>query len=228
MSDASGCDSELLDEAACDPGLRAAIERLSRLARRGVRVLSLRGVPLHAAGTTPARGWRADPSRSTASPSGASRSRDPRTTSRRTSSPRSTTSSRSAWAETDKNALAGDILSKLQELSVLYDVADALANAHDIGSVGEEVHFARRRGIISPDWAGFVSYDPERSQVRIVALHGDREGVPRAWRSVEPGSYTWAALKLRRAAARAGMGDAERVQLRRDIGPAAERPAHSC
>ncbi len=124
--------------------------------------------------------------------------------------------------ETEKNALAGDILSKLQELSVLYDASDALANAHDVVAVGQQV-LQHAGAIMTFDWGGFVAYDPERSMARVAAALGSSEGVPRGWRVVEPDSFGWAALNADEPLLLSELSDGERVRLRRDAGALADR-----
>ena len=124
-------------------------------------------------------------------------------------------------AENDKNALAGDILSKLQELSVLYDVSDALANARDVVAVGQQV-LQHAGAVMTFDWGGFVAYDSERSMARIVAALGSVEGVPRTWRVVEPDSHAWAALNADEPLLLPELSDNERQRLRRDVGVMAD------
>lgn len=125
-------------------------------------------------------------------------------------------------AEADKNQLAGDILSKLQELSVLYDVSDALANARDISAVADQV-LSHAAEVIAPEWAAYVSHDPERSLVRIVATSGHEDAIQRVWRAVEPDSFTWQALNADDAILVPDLSEADRVRLRRDVGPLADR-----
>ena len=125
-------------------------------------------------------------------------------------------------SEADKNQLAGDILSKLQELSVLYDVSDALANARDIGAVAEEV-LAHAAQVISPEWSAFISHDPERSEARVVATRGVGEAPQRGWCAVEPGCFTWQALSADEPILVPELSDTDRMKLRRDVGSLADR-----
>lgn len=123
--------------------------------------------------------------------------------------------------ESEKNVLAGDILGKLQELSVFYEASDALANAHDLHAVGQQV-LSHAAQVIGFDWGGFVAYDSERSQARIVAVIGDPEGAPRTWRPVEPDSFTWLSLNAEEPVLLPEFSESERQRLRREIGPRAE------
>jgi HD-GYP domain-containing protein (c-di-GMP phosphodiesterase class II) len=125
-------------------------------------------------------------------------------------------------AELEKNALAGEILTKLQELNTLYEVSANLANARDVAAVGNEV-LSRAMGTIAPDWAAFVAYDPERSQFRIMAVMGARDGLARGWRVVEQDSHVWIAMNSGEPVLVPEVTEADRARLRRDIGPIAER-----
>ena len=125
-------------------------------------------------------------------------------------------------SEADKNQLAGDILAKLQELSVLYDVSDALANARDIGAVAEEV-LAHAAQVISPEWSAYVSHDPERGEARVIATRGVGEAPQRGWRAVEAESFTWQALNTNESILVPELSDADRMKLRRDVGTLADR-----
>lgn len=124
-------------------------------------------------------------------------------------------------AELDKNALAGEILAKLQELNVLYDVSSTLARARDVQTVGQEV-LSRAAEIIAPQWGAFVAYDPDRAQARIISTTRVREGVPRGWRSVEQDTFVWQAMNSGEAVLVPDMGEGDRLRLRRDVGGAAE------
>lgn len=124
-------------------------------------------------------------------------------------------------AETEKNELTNEILGKLQELSVLYDVASDMARADDMGEVASAV-LRHATALLSPDWAAVVAYDPDRSQARVLATSGSREPVPRGWRGVERAELTWEALNRQAPVLLPELGPEEREQLRREAGAVAD------
>lgn len=124
-------------------------------------------------------------------------------------------------SEAEKNALTGEILSKLQELSVLYDVSSELARARDLAGVA---HLLLRHAtdVLAPDWACVVSHDPEQGQTRLAATSTERDDLPRGWRPVENASMTWRVLNRESPLLVPELEPSDRAALRRDVGPLAE------
>jgi HD-GYP domain-containing protein (c-di-GMP phosphodiesterase class II) len=127
-------------------------------------------------------------------------------------------------AETEKNQLSGEILAKLQELAVLYDVAAEMAGAEDVQEVASGV-LRHAHTLLSPDWAAVVSYDPDRSQARLVAQTGESSGAPRGWRAVERAALTWQAINEQRPVLLPGLSPEDRERLRREAGSVADEAA---
>ena len=123
-------------------------------------------------------------------------------------------------AETDKNVLAGEILGKLQELNMLYDVAGTLARVGDIAQVGREV-LSHASEVLSPDFGGFVTYDAARGRSRVLAATGSSPG-KLGWQPVERDSLTWQAMNRAEPVLLTEMTDTEREALRREFGSAAD------
>ena len=219
--------SELLDDALTDPKVRAAVDRLARLARRSISAWGSSGKALRVPGPDGNGQDAAHVARTVLDVGGvglgtiACSGPDDEIAADLLDAVKELLAER-VKSEADKNQLAGDILAKLQELSVLYDVSDALANARDIAAVAEEVleHAAQ---VISPEWSAFISHDPERSEARVVATRGVGEAPQRGWRAVEAESFTWQALGGDEPILVPDLGDADRMKLRRDVGGLADR-----
>ena len=201
--------------------MRQGLARLARLGGRNVGVVGLRGTFLHATGRLMGRGVSRPVVLDGATQGHVVVDGADDSVAVDLAESAAHLLSEKLRAESEKNVLAGDILSKLQELSVLYDVSDALANARDVVSVGQQV-LQHAGAVMTFDWGAFVAYDSERSMARIVAALGSTEGVPRAWRVVEPDSYAWAALNSDEPLLLPELSDSERLRLRRDIGAAGE------
>ena len=124
-------------------------------------------------------------------------------------------------AETEKNELSGEIIGKLQELSVLYDVAGDMARARDLSEVaGSAIRHART--LLSPDWVGFVGHDVDRAQARLLDSSPEIEGSPRGWRGVERAELTWQVINQQQPLLVPDLSEEDRSRLRREAGPVAE------
>jgi HD-GYP domain-containing protein (c-di-GMP phosphodiesterase class II) len=124
-------------------------------------------------------------------------------------------------AETEKNELTGEILGKLQELSVLYDVAADMARARDLPEVASSA-LGHARTLLAPSWAGVVGYDADRSQARLLDSSPGFEGVPRGWRGVERAELTWKVMNEQQPLLLPSLSDEDRETLRREAGPVAD------
>ena len=212
----------LLEDAVADSGLRVQLARLARLARGRLVVRSPRGSVLLASGDDAGdeMGRRDLAVGGIVLGQVTLEQRDGGHASEDALDAAAHALSERLEAETEKNVLAGEILGKLQELNMLYDVAGALARVGDIAEVGREV-LAHAREVLGPDFGVFVGYDAARGRARVLASTGSPAGKS-GWQVVEQGSLTWQAMNTGEPLLVSEVSEPEREALRREFGSAAD------